>query len=122
MSIESYLEKHARQTPTKVAIVCQGGNTLTYGDLWERTVLRAESLKAEGVKPRQIHLFRASQNEDFLITYFALHVIGAIAAPLECDFPEETFVFNNNTDSHKYSNYLGEEIVEYAKIFFDGQK
>ena len=89
MSIESYLEKHARQTPTKVAIVCQGGNTLTYGDLWERTVLRAESLKAEGVKPRQIHLFRASQNEDFLITYFALHVIGAIAAPLECDFPEE---------------------------------
>ena len=40
----------------------------------------------------------------------------------QCDFPEETFVFNNNTDSHKYSNYLGEEIVEYAKIFFDGQK
>lgn len=89
MSIESYLEKHARQTPAKVAIVCQGGTTLTYGDLWERTVLRAESLKAEGVKPRQIHLFRASQNEDFLITYFALHVMGAIAAPLECDFPEE---------------------------------
>ena len=40
----------------------------------------------------------------------------------QCDFPEETFLFNNNTDSHKYSNYLGEEIVEYAKIFFDGQK
>ena len=40
----------------------------------------------------------------------------------QCDFPEETFVFNNNTDSHKYSNYLGEEIVEYAKTFFDGQK
>lgn len=36
----------------------------------------------------------------------------------QCDFPEATFVFNNNDNAHENANYLGEEIVEYANNFF----
>ena len=35
--------------------------------------------------------FRSSQNIDFLITYFAIHQAGAVAAPLERDIPENRF-------------------------------
>lgn len=90
MNLEGYLEQDARLYPQKTAVVCRGKET-SYATLWASTLQRRDELGANGVSAGRIHLFRASQDEDFLLTYFATHIIGAIAAPLERDMPETKF-------------------------------
>ena len=90
MSIENILKQNSRTYPEKVAVVSQGRMT-TYSELWKLVIRRAWAMRRAGVSKGSIHLFRASQNIDFLLTYFATHLLGAVAAPLEHDMPEERF-------------------------------
>lgn len=87
MTLEDYLRQNAKQWPDKAAIIC-GDQQCTYAELDQRVDERAKTLHAEC---GQIVCLRAICSIDFLITYFALHRLGAIVAPLERDMPEETF-------------------------------
>ena len=85
MTLEDYLAQNARLYPQKTAAVC-GAETCSYSDLYERSCRRA----ADYVGQRgRVVLFRASQTIDFLVTYFAIHIAGAVAAPIEKDTPQE---------------------------------
>ena len=90
MTLESFLQQHALAHPSKVAVVC-GNSQLTYAELLSRMQQRADELRSSGLKQGQIHLFRASQDAAFLCTYFATHLLGAVAAPLERDIPQSRF-------------------------------
>ena len=82
MTLEDYLRQDAQRYPGKVAAVCDG-RQMTYSELYAAVCDRAQTL------PRgQVIAFRSSQSIDFLITYFAIHLAGSIAAPLEHDTPE----------------------------------
>ncbi len=85
MQLEDYLRLHAKEQPNKVALVDKQG-TVTYQKLWEAVSRRAETLPAGAVIP-----FRTTQDRDFLITYFAIHLAGSIALPLEISLPEEQY-------------------------------
>ena len=65
--------------------------TLTYSALWQQVEQRADALQQQGVKPRQVVCLRTTQTADFLVTYFALHLLGAVAMPLENDLPQDRF-------------------------------
>lgn len=64
--------------------------SVTYAQLWQRIQSRAGAMSRTVAKHR-VHLFRASQSIDFLVDYFALHLVGAVAAPLERDTPQAVF-------------------------------
>lgn len=82
MTLEDYLRQDAQCYPDKVAAVCDG-RQITYSELYAAVCERAQQL------PRgQVIAFRSSQSIDFLINYFAIHLAGSIAAPLERDTPE----------------------------------
>lgn len=85
-TIEQYLKQDARLYPDKTALVV-GDESLTYGELWRRVSECADALSNQ--TGRAVAL-RASQTAEFLVTYFALHLAGCIAVPLERDTPEET--------------------------------
>lgn len=85
MRLVDYLHKNAGLYPEKTAAIC-GGETITWKELSEKVIDRASSFRKGQVVP-----FRSSQNIDFLITYFAIHQAGAVAAPLEKDIPENRF-------------------------------
>ena len=85
MRLVDYLHKNAGLYPEKTAAIC-GGETITWKELSEKVIDRASSFRKGQVVP-----FRSSQNIDFLITYFAIHQAGAVAAPLERDIPENRF-------------------------------
>ena len=85
MILEDYLERNARLYPDKTAVVC-GTETCSYLQLYERSQARAADYAQ---RRRHVVLFRASQTIDFLVTYFAIHIAGAVAAPLEKDTPQE---------------------------------
>jgi acyl-CoA synthetase (AMP-forming)/AMP-acid ligase II len=87
MTLEDYLKQDARLYPDKTAVVC-GNEHITYARLWLMVRERAKSISY----PRgTVVFFRASQDIEFLVTYFAIHVAGCVAAPLEKDTPEPRF-------------------------------
>ena len=85
MTLEDYLAQDAAQYPDKTAVIC-GGKTYSYAQLWQLVQQRAADIPSGRVIP-----FRSSQTIDFIITYFAIHLAGSVAAPLEKDIPEDLF-------------------------------
>ena len=88
-TLEKYIGLHARNCPDKVAIVCQH-EQCTYRCLHERIGRRVEEMKGLW-RARDIVCLRAQPTIDYLVDYFAVHVAGCVAAPLERDLPEETY-------------------------------
>lgn len=107
-TIEDYLKHFAQETPDKVAVAMRApaaGMTsrLTYAQLYQQALALAAELKTEcpqrsagtnlsGLKSKthsRADVFRATQDISFLVRYFALHLAGRVAVPLEGDAPEE---------------------------------
>lgn len=81
MILEDYLEQDARLYPDKTAIVC-GAETCSYLQLYERCLARSAHYAD---RRGQVVLFRASPTIGFVVDYFAIHIAGAVAAPMEKD-------------------------------------
>lgn len=84
MTLEDYLKQDAELYPDKTAVIC-GEESCSYCQLMERVSARAASLKDEVIP------FRASQTIDFLVDYFAIHLAGGVAVPLEKGIPDDLF-------------------------------
>lgn len=89
--LEDYLRRDAERYPDKVAVTC-GCQSCTYSQLMERVEERASQLQASDipVKGKPL-LFRASQSIDFLVEYFAIHWVDAVAVPVEKDLPDDLY-------------------------------
>ena len=90
MTLEDYLRADAERYADKVAVVC-GSSTLTYAQLYRMVEERAQQLRAQGIAERQGVVMRTTQDVEFLVQYFAVHLIGAVAVPLEKDTPQSRF-------------------------------
>lgn len=90
MTQEECIRIHAGETPDKIAVVC-GSDSITYSELWNAIQERSEQLVENGARPCRPYIYRASQDIAFIVTYCAIHNIGAIAVPLGHDAPEEYF-------------------------------
>lgn len=90
MTLEESIRYHAQNTPDKCAVVC-AGDQISYSGLWNSLVRRASELEKNGLRPNRPYVFRATQDIDFIITYCAVHYMGAIAVPLENKVPQEVF-------------------------------
>ena len=88
MNLEQSIEHYARKTPDKAAVISQG-QTLSYAELWERIRQRAQQLREEGLSECQPYPFVTTQDADFIVTYCAVHLCGAVAVPLESSTPQE---------------------------------
>ena len=84
MQIEDKLRQYAEQQPYKTALIC-GDVAYTYGQLWQAVMAKMDAMG--DVKGRLVPLI-ATSTADFLITYFAVHVAGAVAVPLHKDLPK----------------------------------
>ncbi|MBO7141438.1 MAG: acyl--CoA ligase [Prevotella sp.] len=91
-TLEAYIAHHAQKQPDKLAVIC-GTERCTYADLQARIETRmvCPSMLQECCSSGTIVPLRAESTIDFLVTYFALHRLGLVAAPLERDMPEEAF-------------------------------
>lgn len=85
MTLEERIEHFAKLTPEKAAII-SGNETLSYASLYKRIQERAKQLNLEKGQP---HVFTATQDADFIVTYCAIHLCGAVCIPLEASTPKE---------------------------------
>lgn len=53
---------------------CLRCRTLSYARLWEEALRKRDELIGEGLAPGRLHIFRVSQDEDFIATYLAVHM------------------------------------------------
>ena len=83
MVIEDKLRENAALYPDKVALVC-GEKSLTYRQLYQAIKDKADSMG--DIRGCLIPIV-AYPTVDFFITYFALHLTGAVAVPLHKDIP-----------------------------------
>lgn len=90
MTIEDYIERNATTYPDQIAVVCNN-EKCTYKALHERIKRRAIELKEANFRDGQIVCLRANSSIDFLVDYFALHLIGCVVAPMEKDMSELSF-------------------------------
>lgn len=89
-TIESYIEQNSLMYPDKVAIVCNQ-ERCTYKSLQEEINRKVAELKKVNYQKGQIVCLRALPTIDYLVEYFALHLIGCVVAPLEKDLPKSSF-------------------------------
>lgn len=82
MILEDYLALDAQKYPGKTALVC-GSLSLSYAELWARVQERAKA-----IPKGQIITLKSSQSAEFVIEYFAIHLAGSVAVPLEKDTPD----------------------------------
>lgn len=102
ITIESFIEQNATKYPDKTAVVCNQ-EECTYLALWEKINKRADELADANYQKGQIVCLRAYATIDYLVDYFAFHLIGCVVAPLEKDLPDTSF--------HKISQKLCSNVV-----------
>jgi acyl-CoA synthetase (AMP-forming)/AMP-acid ligase II len=64
------------------ALVEVGGDSLTYGELWERCARVAGGLHAEGVKRRERVAIRMPNCIDWVLAFLGAQLAGAVAVPI----------------------------------------
>lgn len=89
-TLEDYLKRNAKTCPHQVAVVCKDIE-LSYKELWEKVLDRSTVLKEEygiGEGCHRAVIFRSSQDIAFLVNYFAIHLAGGVAVPMESSAPD----------------------------------
>lgn len=110
MTLEGYLQHHAQTTPDKVAVISRD-QRVTYAELWTLVQHHAGILR-EIHAPHTIVAIRTHQSVDFMVEYFALHLMEAVAMPLERDMPQQRF----DEISHRYDGFVAP--TEVADVLF----
>lgn len=110
MTLEDCLKQHAQATPHKVAVK-SFEEQVTYAELWHQVQHRAAILRQVHT-PHTIVAIRTQQSVSFLVQYFALHLMGAVAMPLERDMPQQRF----DAISHRYDGFVAP--TEVADVLF----
>ena len=90
MSLEGKIYQFSVTTPDKVAVIC-GEDSVTYSQLWDSIITKAEALRKEGLQPHRPYVYRTNQDIGFLVTYCAVHYLKAVAVPLGHSVTEEEF-------------------------------
>jgi long-chain acyl-CoA synthetase len=88
-TVAEALCRQAAGRPTQVAIVAADqSSSLTYGELWERSLAVADYFRAHGVQRGDRVLLSAESAPEFAAAYFGTHLCGAIAVPTDSTMPE----------------------------------
>lgn len=77
MNIADYLERHASQTPDRIAIRFEG-RSITYGQLNRDASRLASSLQANGVAAADRVALHLPYVPEFAVAYYAAQKLGAI--------------------------------------------
>ena len=78
----------ADRTPQKIAVYC-GEQTISYENLRNEVLRTAQSLDNSSVARGDRVLFYGEKSIDFIRTYLACHVLGAVAVPVDVQMPME---------------------------------
>ncbi|NHC45390.1 amino acid adenylation domain-containing protein [Motilibacter sp. K478] len=83
----------AARTPDAVALVADGGGTLTYAELDERAAALAARLRARGAGPGRVVAVALDRSVELVASLYAAHRAGAAYLPLDPAHPADRLAF-----------------------------
>ena len=87
-SVVECVSRHAASKPESVALVVED-REITYGELWERTLVTARRLLDAGVRSGDRVVLCATHTLLYVASYLSTTLLGAVAVPYEESLPEE---------------------------------
>jgi acyl-CoA synthetase (AMP-forming)/AMP-acid ligase II len=121
-TIASTLLRTAERRPEHEALVFSASSRFTYAGVRSHAVRAARSLAALGVK-RGDHVGLLMPNcPDFVFTFFALQLLGAVVVPVNTRFRarELGYVIENADLAVLLTSDIGDEHVDYAERTLEG--
>lgn len=126
ITLEDRVLQYGKTQPQKNAIA-SSMEMLTYGELREKILCAASALKERGIDKGDIILLQAVADSDYIATYLALHILGAIVIPIDRKATVETIVdIQKKMDavffiaSKKMLHKL-ERVISYEELFMSMQ-
>lgn len=84
LKLKDYLIYHATESPKHLALIC-GTEHINYAQFYKR--VKEEALVWSLYTQKAI-VIKSSQTIDFVISYFAIQMIGKVVVPIESNFPD----------------------------------
>jgi long-chain acyl-CoA synthetase len=89
-SLTAMLRASVDRDPQAAAIVwIDSGETLTYGELWERAARVAGGLRAEGIEPGDRVAIRLLNGIPWVLAFWGAQIAGAVTVPVNTRFAEQ---------------------------------
>lgn len=88
-SVPELLQRMVQLHPDRIALETQGGDSITYRALGQRSAHLARSLQAKGVNPGDRVALMMDRSVDVVLAMVAVTQIGAVYAPIDTKAPIE---------------------------------
>ena len=92
-SLVAMLRASLERDPDATAVLEVGGQSITYGELWERAARVAGGLRDAGVGRGDRVGTRLPNGIDWVLAFFATHMLGAVVVPVNTRFTEEEVAY-----------------------------
>jgi long-chain acyl-CoA synthetase len=88
-SLVQLLQGSVQRDPDATAIVVLGGDSLSYGELWERAARVAGGLRRAGVQRGDRVAIRLPNGIDWVLAFFGAQLMGAVVVPVNTRFTDD---------------------------------
>src|ERR1700737_4853393 len=92
-SLVQLLRASVDRDASAIALVEVGGQSLSYGELWDRAARVAGGLRREGVGRGERVAIRLPNRIDWVLAFFGAQLLGAVAVPVNTRFTEEEVAY-----------------------------
>jgi len=92
-SLSAMLAASVERDPGATALLEVGGAGCSYDELWERSAVVAGGLRELGISVGDRVAIRMPNGIDWVVAFFAIQLIGAVAVPINMRFKEEEVAY-----------------------------
>jgi acyl-CoA synthetase (AMP-forming)/AMP-acid ligase II len=119
VSLVHLLRASAERDAGAPAVVELWGDSLTYGELWERAARVAGGLRAAGVKRGDRVAIRLPNGIDWVLAFFAGQLVGAVVVPINTRFTEEEVAYVLRDSGAAFTFASGEPLPDGPPVVLD---
>ncbi|HLH13537.1 MAG TPA: AMP-binding protein, partial [Solirubrobacteraceae bacterium] len=97
---------------TALVEVWDGGEALSYGELWERAARVAGGLRAAGVRRGDRVALRLPNGIEWVLAFFGAQLLGAVAVPVNTRLAEQEVAYVLEDSGARYTFAPGERLPD----------
>jgi acyl-CoA synthetase (AMP-forming)/AMP-acid ligase II len=110
-SLVAMLEASVERDPAATAVLEVGGESLSYGELWERAARVAGALRRDGIHRGDRVAIRLGNGIDWVLAFFGTQMLGAVVVPVNTRFTEEEVAYVVQDSGAKFTFEQGKTLI-----------
>jgi acyl-CoA synthetase (AMP-forming)/AMP-acid ligase II len=118
-SLVAMLRASVERDATATALVEVGGDSITYGELWERSARVAGGLAGAGVQRRDRVALRLGNGINWVLAFFGAQMLGAVVVPVNTRLSEEEVAYVVGDSGARYTFEPGAPLPDGEPIVAD---